>query len=162
MKEQIVNWLEEDNREYKVNDHPQLNWLIQLKHGDRTILLGNPQENKKRLEIVYKLNISPEHKEIFSKLDANQRVGFEKTLVMMLAEGSTIYNISRDDQSIPDSIVIKKHVYEQDLEIGLFYDTIQEVINMGMRATIHFQSLGGSQREQEDVSTTKSGPSIYR
>ncbi|MFP4051269.1 MAG: hypothetical protein ACLFVB_05965, partial [Thermoplasmata archaeon] len=60
------------------------------------------------------------------------------------------------------SIVIKKHVYEQDLEIGLFYDTIQEVINMGMRATIHFQSLGGSQREQEDVSTTKSGPSIYR
>lgn len=162
MKDQIVSWLEEDNRDFQVNEHPQLNWLIQLKHGDRTILLGNPEENKNRLEIVYKLNISPEHKEIFNKLEANQKLGFEKTLVMMLAEASTIYNISRDNQQIPDSIVIKKHIYKQDLSVGLFYDTIQEVVNMGMRATIHFQSLGGSQKEQEDVSSTKSGPSIYR
>ncbi|MFW6375904.1 MAG: DUF2299 family protein [Thermoplasmatota archaeon] len=162
MKEQIINWLEEDNREYQENEHPQLNWLIQLKHGDRTVLLGNPEENKSRLEIVYKLNISPEHKEIFNKLDANQKVGFEKTLVMMLAEDSTIYNISRDDQNVPNSVIIKKHLYEQDLGIGVFFDTVQQVVNIGMRATIHFQSLGGSQQEQEDVSSTKSGPSLYR
>ncbi len=163
MKEQLLRWLDEDDREYKVDEQPALNWLIQLKHGNRMVLLGNPKKNEKRLEVVYKLNVSGDHKKILKKLNDKQRSGFEKTLVMMLAVNSNIYNIQRDDENLPDSIVIKKHLYDEELEKGKFFDTIQYVVNMGMRTTMHFQSLGGAKMtEQDEVSSTKTGPSIYR
>ncbi len=163
MKEQLLRWLDEDDREYEVSDQQSLNWLIQLKHGNRMVLLGNPKKNEKRLEVVYKLNVSDEHKKILKKLNDKQRSGFEKSLVMMLAADSNIYNIQRDDEKLPDSIVIKKHLYEEELKKGKFFDTIQYVVNIGMRTTMHFQSLGGAKMtEQEEVSSTKTGPSIYR
>ncbi len=163
MKEQILSWLDDDGREYKVSEQKSLNWLIQLKHGKRTVLLGNPEKNKKRLEVVYKLNVSDQHKKVLKKLNKKQRSGFEKALVMLLAEDSNIYNIQRDDDNLPDSIVIKKHLYEEELRRGLFFETIQYVVNLGMRTTVHFQSLGGAKvPDQEEVSSTKTGPSIYR
>ncbi len=163
MKEQLLKWLDEDGREYEVTDQAGLNWLVQLKHGDRMVLLGNPEENEKRLEVVYKLNVSEEHKDILQKLNEKQRSGFEKGLVMILAEDANIYNIQRDDKGVPDSIVIKRHLYKEEIEKGLFFDTIQYVVNLGMRATMHFQSLGGVQMEEQDeVSSSKTGPSIYR
>ncbi|MFW5945603.1 MAG: DUF2299 family protein [Candidatus Natronoplasma sp.] len=163
MKEQILRWLDEDDREYQISDQPALNWLIQLKHGNRMVLLGNPKKNEKRLEVVYKLNVSDDHKKILKKLNDKQRSGFEKTMVMMLAVDSNIYNIQRDDENLPDSIVIKKHLYDEELGKGKFFDTIQYVVNMGMRTTMHFQSLGGAKMtDQDEVSSTKTGPSIYR
>lgn len=162
MKEQITEWLDDDDREYKIIDHDQLNWLINLKHGDRVVLLGNPQDYSERLEIVYKLNVSDEHQKIIGQLDGNQRSGFEKNLVMMLANDNTIYNISRNDDNIPESVVVKRNLYAEDLNRTLLFDSIQQVINLGMRATIHFQSLGGPSVEQKEVSSTKPGPSLYR
>ncbi len=163
MKEQLLTWLDEDEREYQVSEQPALNWLIQLKHGNRMVLLGNPKKNEKRLEVVYKLNVSDDHKKVLKKLNDKQRSGFEKTLVMMLAVDSNIYNIQRDDENLPDSIVIKKHLYDEELQKGKFFDTIQYVVNMGMRITMHFQSLGGAKMtDQDEVSSTKTGPSIYR
>ncbi len=163
MKEQLLKWLDEDDREYKINDQKALNWLIQLKHGNRMVLLGNPKKNEKRLEVVYKLNVSDEHKKVLKKLNDKQRSGFEKTLVMMLATDSNIYNIQRDDEKLPDSVVIKKHLYDEEMEKGKFFDTVQYVVNMGMRVTMHFQSLGGAKMtDQDEVSSTKTGPSIYR
>ncbi len=163
MKEQLLKWLDEDGREYEVGEQEALNWLIKLKHGKRMVLLGNPKKNEKRLEVVYKLNVSDDHKKILKKLNDKQRSGFEKSLVMMLAADSNIYNIQRDDQKLPDSIVIKKHLYDEELKKGKFFDTIQYVVNMGMRTTMHFQSLGGAKvTDQEEVSSTKTGPSIYR
>lgn len=163
MKEQILRWLDDDDREYKVSEQKALHWLIQLKHGNRTVLLGNPKKNEKRLEVVYKLNVSDEHKKVLKKLNDKQRSGFEKSLVMMLATDSNIYNIQRDDEKLPDSIVIKKHLYDEELEKGKFFDTVQYVVNMGMRVTMHFQSLGGAKMaDQDEVSSTKTGPSIYR
>lgn len=162
MKEKITTWLDEDDREYEVKEHSDLNWLIQLKHGDRVILLGNPSKHEKRLEVVYKLNVSDEHKKIIKKLDNPQRSNFEKSLVMNLAHDNLIYNIQRDEGNLPTSIVIKKHLYEEDLNRTLFFDTIQGVVNDGMRATIHFQSLGGPKVQEKEVSSTKPGPSLYR
>lgn len=163
MKDKIVDWLEEDDREFKVKEQPQLNWLIHLKHGKRVVLLGNPEQNEKRLEVVYKLNVSDDHKKVLRKLNDKQRSGFEKKLVMILAQNSNIYNIQRDDQNVPDSVIIKKHLYYEDLGKTRLFDTIQYVINIGMRTTIHFQSLGGASRmEEEKVSSTKTGQSIYR
>lgn len=163
MKEQLLKWLDEDGREYEVTDQSGLNWLVQLKHGGRMVLLGNPEKNEKRLEVVYKLNVSQEHKKVLTKLNDKQRSGFEKGLVMILAEDANIYNIQRDDDGLPDSIVIKRHLYQEEIEKGVFFDTIQYVVNLGMRATMHFQSLGGVKKEQQDeVSSTKTGPSIYR
>ncbi len=162
MKEKITDWLEDDDREFKVKEQPKLNWLIHLKHGKRVVLLGNPEQNKKRLEVVYKLNVSDEHKKVLAKLNDKQRSGFEKKLVMILAQNSNIYNIQRDDQQIPDSVIIKKHLYQDDLKKTTLFDAVQYVINIGMRTTIHFQSLGGPRMEQEKVSSTKTGQSIYR
>jgi len=158
-----LTWLDEDNRDYEVRDQEALNWLIQLKHGKRTVLLGNPKKYEKRVEVVYKLNVSQEHKKVLKKLNDKQRSGFEKALVMILAEDSNIYNIQRDGEKLPDSIVIKKHLYDEELNRGRFFDTIQYVVNLGMRTTMHFQSLGGAKiSDQEEVSSTKTGPSIYR
>lgn len=163
MKDQLLTWLDEDDRDYEVREQQGLNWLIQLKHGKRMVLLGNPEKNEKRLEVVYKLNVSDEHKKVLKKLNEKQRSGFEKALVMLLAEGSNIYNIQRDEESLPDSIVIKRHLYRGELRKGKFFDTIQYVVNLGMRTTMHFQSLGGAKMsDQEEVSSTKTGPSIYR
>jgi len=162
MKEQLTEWLDDDDREYKVIDHKQLNWLINLKHGERVVLLGNPKEYPKRLEVVYKLNVSDEHKKIIAQLDGNQRAGFEKNLVMMLANDNTIYNISRNDDNLPESVVIKRNLYAEDLNRTLLFDSIQQVINLGMRATIHFQSLGGPSVQEKEVSSSKPGPSLYR
>ncbi|MEF8874513.1 MAG: DUF2299 family protein [Candidatus Thermoplasmatota archaeon] len=162
MKEKITEWLDEENREYEVKDHSDLNWLIHLKHGNRVVLLGNPEKNEKRLEVVYKLNISDEHKQVLQKLNDKQRGGFEKKLVMILAKNTNIYNIQRDEKNIPESVIIKRHLFEGDLKKTLLYDTVQNVINLGMRTTIHFQSLGGSEMKEEKVSTTKTGQSIYR
>ncbi|MFP4001456.1 MAG: DUF2299 family protein, partial [Thermoplasmata archaeon] len=116
MKEQLLTWLDEDDRDYEVREQKGLNWLIHLKHGKRMVLLGNPEKNKKRLEVVYKLNVSDEHKKVLKKLNDKQRSGFEKALVMLLAEDSNIYNIQRDDGGLPDSIVIKRHLYEEELK----------------------------------------------
>lgn len=157
-----MDWLEEDGREHELKDHPNLRWLIQVKHGDRVVLLGNPEENNDRLEIVYKLNVSKEHKEIIAKLDNNQRAQLEKSLIMILTEGNNIYNIERNDDNLPASVVIKKQVYEEDLTKTLFFDSIQNIINLGMRATIHFQSLDGKMGQKEEISSTKPGPAIYR
>lgn len=162
MKDKIIDWLEKDDREFKIKEQAQLNWLIHLKHGKRVVLLGNPEQNEKRLEVVYKLNVSDEHKKVLGKLNDKQRSGFEKKLVMILARDSNIYNIQRDDNNIPESVIIKKHIYQDDLEKTMLFDTIQYVINIGMRTTIHFQSLGGPRMEQEKVSSTKTGQSIYR
>ncbi len=162
MKEKMIGWLEEENRDYDVKDHPELNWLIHLEHGNRVVLLGNPKKNKKRLEIVYRLNVSEEHKSMLLNLNDKQRAGFEKNLVMILAKGSNIYNIRRDEKAIPKSIIIKRHIFEEDLERTLLFDTIQKVINMGMRTTIHFQSLGGATVRDEKVSSSKTSQSIYR
>ncbi len=162
MKEKITQWLDEDSREYESVEHPNLRWLIELKHGDRMVLLGNPEENQKRLEVVYKLNVSDKHKEIMGKLDGNQRSGFEKALVMILAEDANIYNINRDEDNVPDSIVIKRHLYDSKLTKDNFFDTIQYVINMGMRTTIHFQSLHGANIQQKEVSSSRNHPSLYR
>ncbi len=162
MKDKIIEWLEEDDREFETKEQSQLNWLIHLKHGKRVVLLGNPEQNENRLEVVYKLNVSDEHKKVLQKLNDKQRSGFEKKLVMILAQDSNIYNIQRDDQNVPDSVIIKKHLYRDDLEKTMLFDTVQYVINIGMRTTIHFQSLGGSRVEQDKVSSTKTGQSIYR
>ncbi len=162
MKDKIVKWLDEDDRDYEIKDHDDLKWMIQLKHGDRVILLGNPTQHDKRLEVVYKLNVSSDHKKTIKKLDNSQRSNFEKSLVMNLAHDNVIYNIQRDEDNLPSSIVIKKHLYQGDLNRTLFFDTIQSVVNDGMRATIHFQSLGGPQVEKKEVSSTKPGPSLYR
>lgn len=162
MKEKIITWLDEESREYEIKDHPELNWLIHLKHGNRVVLLGNPKKNGKRLEVVYKLNISDEHKGVLQKLNDKQRAGFEKKLVMILARDSNIYNIQRDERDIPESVIIKRHLFQENLKKTLLFDTVQNVINMGMRATIHFQSLGGAKMKEEKVSSTKTGQSIYR
>ena len=162
MKEKIIDWLEDDDREFEVKEQPKLEWLIHLKHGKRVVLLGNPEQNEKRLEVVYKLNVSEEHKKVLGKLNDKQRAGFEKRLVMILAQNSNIYNIQRDDHNIPDGVIIKKHIYKENLEKTMLFDTIQYVINMGMRTTIHFQSLGGPRMEQEKVSSSKTSQSIYR
>ncbi|MBS3816441.1 MAG: DUF2299 family protein [Candidatus Thermoplasmatota archaeon] len=162
MKKEITEWLEDDNREFEVKDQSGLNWLIHLKHGNRVVLLGNPEQNDKRLEVVYKLNVSEEHKKVLKKLNNKQRSGFEKKLVMILAQDTNIYNIQRDDQELPEAVIVKQHLYDDDLKKTLLFDTIQNVINIGMRATIHFQSLGGAEMEEQEVSSTKSGPSIYR
>ncbi len=162
MKEQILEWLDEDDREYKVNDHPKLDWIIQVKHGNRTVLIGKPLRYINRLEIVYKLNVSNEHKKIIKQLDNKQRNSFEKSLVMLLSVDAVIYNIHRDENKLPDSVVIKKHIYMEDLNKTKLFDTIQNVINMGMRTTIHFQSLGGAVPKEDEMSSTKTGPSLYR
>ncbi len=162
MKEQISEWLDEDDREYKENEHPKLDWMIQLKHGNRTVLLGKPLRYVDRLEVVYKLNVSEEHKKVIQKLENKQRNNFEKSLVMLLSENAMIYNIHRDDNKLPDSIVIKKHIYMDELNKTSLFDMIQRVINMGMRTTIHFQSLGGAVSKKDEMSSTKTGPSLYR
>ncbi len=162
MKEKITDWLDEENRDYEVKDHADLNWLIHLKHGNRVVLLGNPEKNEKRLEVVYKLNISDDHKKVLQKLNDKQRGAFEKKLVMLLAADTNIYNIQRDQEGIPESVIIKRHLFEEDLKKTLIYDTVQSVINMGMRTTIHFQSLGGAKMKEDKVSSTKTGQSIYR
>lgn len=163
MKERILEWLDQDQRDYEVKEQKGLNWLIHLNHGNRYVLLGNPEKNKKRLEVVYKLNVSEQHKKVLKKLNDKQRSGFEKSLVMLLAEDSNIYNIIRDDEKLPDAIVLKKHLYEEELKKSEFFDTIQYVVNLGMRVTMHFQSLGGAKMTQkEEVSSSKTGPSIYR
>lgn len=162
MKEQLMEWLDEDDRDYKSMDHENLNWLIQLKHGDRVILLGNPKAYPERLEVVYKLTVSPEHKKVIESLDSNQRAGFEKNLVMILSEDRIIYNIKRDEDNLPKSVMIKRHIYHEDLNRTLFFDTIQNIINVGMRSTIHFQSLGGKTVQEKEVSSTRPGPSLYR
>ncbi len=160
MKEDILKWFQEENREYEELEHEKLNWFIKLKHGERVILLGNPMEYPMRLEIVYKLSVSPEHKGIIRQLDPNQRSGFEKTLVLLLATESVIYNIGRDGDNLPDSIIVKKHLYQEDLTRTQLFDGIQAIINVGLRATIHFQSLGGSPVQEREMSST--GPSLYR
>ncbi|MFO7791766.1 MAG: DUF2299 family protein [Candidatus Saliniplasma sp.] len=162
MKEQILEWLDEDDREYKVGEHPKLDWMIQVKHGNRTVLLGKPLRYIDRLEIVYKLNVSEEHKKVIQQLENKQRNNFEKSLVMLLSVDAVIYNIHRDDNKLPDSIVIKKHMYMDDIKKTRLFDTIQKVINMGMRTTIHFQSLGGAVPQEEEMSSAKTGPSLYR
>ncbi len=162
MKAQIKEWLENDDREFEITEHEQLKWMIQVKHGDRVVLIGNPKSYDDRIEIVYKLNVSQEHQDMIKQLDNQQRGNFEKSLVMMLAEDEIIYNIQRNEDNLPDSVVIKRHLYEEDLNRTMFFDVIQKVVNMGMRATIHFQSLGGGQQAERDVSSTKPGPSLYR
>ncbi|MFO7990678.1 MAG: DUF2299 family protein [Thermoplasmata archaeon] len=162
MKEQITEWLDDDDREYEIIDHKQLSWLIQLKHGDRIVLLGNPEDYPKRLEVVYKLTVSKEHKQILTQLNSNQRAHFEKNLVMILSEGHNIYNIKRDGENIPDSVIVKMHMYDEDLNRTDFFNTVQNIVNIGMRVTIHFQSLGGAPVKEKEVSTTKPGPSLYR
>ncbi len=162
MKKQLLEWLDDDDREYKVIDHPNLNWLIQLKHGDRVVLLGNPEDYSKRLEVVYKLSVSEEHKQIIGGMDPKMRSGFERALVMMLSGDSVIYNIRRDKKNNPDNVVIKKHLYDEDITRTLFFDTVQSLVNVGMRTTVHFQSLGGVPTQGEEVSSTKPGPSLYR
>lgn len=162
MKKQLIEWLDEEDREYKVLEHKNLNWLIQLKHGDRVILLGNPSKHPKRLEVVYKLSVSGEHKQTISGMDPKMRASFERTLVMMLSDDSVIYNIRRDADNSPDNIVIKKHLYDEDLNRTLFFDTIQSLVNVGMRTIVHFQSLGGVSVQEEELSSTKPGPSLYR
>ncbi len=162
MKKQLLEWLDDDDREYKVIDHPDLNWLIQIKHGDRVVLLGNPKDYPKRLEVVYKLSVSDEHKQVIGGMDSKMRSGFERALVMMLSDNSVIYNIRRDEENNPDNVVIKKHLYDEDLTRTIFFDTIQSLVNVGMRTTVHFQSLGGVPTQAEDLSSTKPGPSLYR
>ncbi len=163
MKDKILDWLDEERREYEVKEQQGLNWLIQLKHGNRYVLLGNPEKNEKRLEVVYKLNVSDQHKQVLKKLNDKQRSGFEKSLVMLLAEDSNIYNIMRDTNKLPDAVIIKKHLYHEEMRKSEFFDTIQYVVNIGMRVTMHFQSLGGAKiAEQDEVSSSKTGPSIYR
>lgn len=162
MKEKILGWFDEENREYKEKGHSDLNWLMHLKHGNRVVLLGNPKDRDSRLEIVYKLNISDDHKKVLRKLNDKQRASFEKKMVMILAKGSNIYNIQRDEDNIPNAVIIKRHLYDEDLKKTLLFDTIQKVINVGMKATIHFQSLGGAKIKEEKVSSTKTGQSIYR
>jgi len=162
MKEQILEWLDEDDREYKVSDHPKLDWMIQVKHGNRTVLLGKPLRYIDRIEVVYKLNVSEDHKRIIQKLDNKQRNKFEKAMVMLLAVDSVIYNVHRDENKLPDSIIIKKHIYMDDINKTLLFDMIQKVVNMGMRTTIHFQSLGGAVPQEEEMSSSKTGPSLYR
>ncbi len=160
MKDKLVKWFDEENRGYEEMDHDKLNWFIKLKHGERVILIGNPTEYPMRLELVYKLSVSPEHKNIIRQLDPNQRGGFEKSLVLLLASDCIIYNIRRDEDNLPDSIIVKKHLYEEDLTRTEFFDGIQAIINVGLRATIHFQSLGGAPVQEKELSST--GPSLYR
>ncbi|MFO8109208.1 MAG: DUF2299 family protein [Thermoplasmata archaeon] len=162
MKKQILEWLDDDDREYDLDEHPRLNWLIQLKHGGRVILLGNPKDYPKRLEVVYKLTVSGEHKQIISSMNPKTRAGFERAFIMLLSQNSVIYNIRRDDQGCPENVVIKKHLYDEDINRTLFFDTIQSLINVGMRTSVHFQSLGGVPAQDEDLSSTKPGPSLYR
>lgn len=162
MKKQLTEWLDDDDREYSITDNPHLNWMIQLKHGDRTVLLGNPKDYPKRLEVVYKLTVSEEHKQIIGGMDPKIRAGFERAFVMILSDDSVIYNIRRGDNGVPENVVIKKHLYDEDLNRTLFFDTIQSLINVGMRTTVHFQSLGGLPPQDEDLSSTKPGPSLYR
>ncbi len=160
MKEDLTKWFDEENREYEDMEHDKLNWFIKLKHGERVILIGNPIEYPMRLELVYKLSVSPEHKGIIRQLNPNQRGGFEKALVLLLATDNIIYNIRRDEDNLPDSIIVKKHLYEEDLTRTELFDGIQTIINVGLRATIHFQSLGGAPVQDKELSST--GPSLYR
>ncbi len=162
MKEQLMEWLDDDGRDYKILDHEQLNWMIQLKHGERTVLMGNPMTTPKRLEVVYKLSVSEEHKRILKSFDPKVRSSFERGLVMLLAVDSIIYNIRRDSEKNPDNIVIKKHLYEDSIDREKLFEAIQLIINVGMRTTIHFQSLGGAQDVEKDLTSTKPGPSLYR
>ena len=160
MKDKILEWFDEEKREYEEMEHDKLNWFIRLKHGDRTVLLGNPIEFPMRLEIVYKLSVSKEHRGVIQNLDPNNRGGFEKALVLILSDDCMIYNIQRDENNLPESIVIKKHLYEEDLTRTMLFDGIQSLINIGLRATIHFQSLGGVPTSEKEMSST--GPSLYR
>ncbi len=160
MKDRILKWFDEEKREYEELEHDKLNWFIKLKHGDRTVLLGNPMDYPMRLELVYKLSVSQEHRDVISNLDPNNRGGFEKALVLILSHDSIIYNIIRKENNLPESIVIKKHLYEEDLTRTMLFDGIQSLINIGLRATIHFQSLGGVVSTEKEMSAT--GPSLYR
>lgn len=160
MKDKLLEWFKEENREFEELSHEHLNWFIKLKHGERVILLGNPKDNPMRLELVYKLTVSKEHQTIIRQLNPGHRSNFEKALVILLATDSIIYNIRRNEENLPESLIVKVHLYDEDLTRTKLFDGIQTIINVGLRATIHFQSLGGTPVQEREMSST--GPSLYR
>lgn len=162
--EKITKWLEEQNRDYEISDKTkeELHWLLQFRHRNKSILVGNPKDKEKCIEMVYKLNISDEHQKAIKNLNGRQRPTFENSLVALLSSGSIIYTIQRDKNKSPTLITMKHQLFEDTLTRQRFFDRLISLINIGQRVIMQFQSLQSNNSRNKETDTSPDGPSLYR
>lgn len=165
MKEKITEWLDEQGRDYKLVEeetNENVEWLIDLKHHRTTIIIGKPKEATKRIDVVYKMGVSENHQKALAKMNKQQRKGFEHTLATMLVVEDCIYQMRKGERGVVDFIMIKNHIYEDELSRSKLFHTIQYVVNRGRQISFLFGKLGDGKKFEQDSSPSDSGQSIYR